>query len=109
VGEPDRRIRLTEKEAAILLYLHRAAGRAVPRQELLDEVWGYSRAVATHTLETHVYRLRRKIEATRAPRGCCSPRMAATAWSWTRRAETPRERTGTRRGFAVATRTDLAG
>jgi len=56
------RIRLTEKEAAILLYLHRADGRAVPRAELLGEVWGYSAAVATHTLETHIYRLRRKIE-----------------------------------------------
>lgn len=56
------RIRLTEKEAAILLYLHRAAGRAVSRGELLGEVWGYSAAVATHTLETHIYRLRRKID-----------------------------------------------
>lgn len=56
------RIRLTEKEAAILLYLHRAGGRAVSRGELLGEVWGYSSAVATHTLETHIYRLRRKIE-----------------------------------------------
>ncbi len=57
-----RRIRLTEKEAAILLYLHRTGGRAVPRAELLGEVWGYSSAVTTHTLETHIYRLRRKIE-----------------------------------------------
>jgi len=57
------RIRLTEKEAAILLYLHRAGGRAVPRGELLGEVWGYSSLVTTHTLETHIYRLRRKMEA----------------------------------------------
>lgn len=61
-GTDGTRIRLTEKEAAILLYLHRAGGRAVPRAELLGEVWGYSSAVTTHTLETHVYRLRRKIE-----------------------------------------------
>ncbi len=61
-GGGGMRIRLTEKEAAILLYLHRAAGRAVPRAELLGEVWGHSSAVTTHTLETHVYRLRRKIE-----------------------------------------------
>jgi DNA-binding response OmpR family regulator len=60
------RIRLTEKEAAILLYLHRAGDRPVPRDELLGEVWGYSSAVTTHTLETHIYRLRRKIEAGRA-------------------------------------------
>lgn len=59
----DRRIRLTEKEVAILVFLHRMGGRAVPRLELLREVWGYNPAVTTHTLETHIYRLRRKIEA----------------------------------------------
>lgn len=58
-----RRIRLTEKEAAILKYLYRAGGKPVPRQELLNEVWGYNAAVTTHTLETHIYRLRQKIEA----------------------------------------------
>lgn len=58
-----RRIRLTEKEAAILKYLYRAQGKPVPRQELLNEVWGYNAAVTTHTLETHIYRLRQKIEA----------------------------------------------
>lgn len=57
-----RRIRLTEKEAAILAHLHRAAGRVVAREALLGEVWGYSDGVTTHTLETHVYRLRQKIE-----------------------------------------------
>jgi DNA-binding response OmpR family regulator len=57
-----RRIRLTEKEAAILAYLHRAAPRVVPREELLGEVWGYAQAVSTHTVETHIYRLRRKLE-----------------------------------------------
>ncbi len=62
--EPDRnrRIRLTEKEGAILKYLYRAGGRPVPRQILLNEVWGYNSAVTTHTLETHIYRLRQKIE-----------------------------------------------
>jgi DNA-binding response OmpR family regulator len=60
---PDgKRVRLTEKETAILLYLHRAGGRPVPRAELLDVVWGYSDGVTTHTLETHIYRLRQKIE-----------------------------------------------
>jgi DNA-binding response OmpR family regulator len=57
------RIRLTEKEAAILAFLHSTGERAVPRRELLREVWGYNPAVTTHTLETHIYRLRRKIEA----------------------------------------------
>jgi DNA-binding response OmpR family regulator len=57
-----RRIRLTDKETAILKYLYRAEGQAVSRQVLLNEVWGYNAAVTTHTLETHVYRLRQKIE-----------------------------------------------
>jgi DNA-binding response OmpR family regulator len=57
------RIRLTEKEAAILAFLHRMSQRAVPRLELLTEVWGYNPTVTTHTLETHIYRLRRKMEA----------------------------------------------
>ncbi|MDE2333694.1 MAG: response regulator transcription factor [Rhodospirillales bacterium] len=56
-----QRIRLTEKEAAILTYLHRAAPLAVPRETLLAAVWGYNSRVSTHTLETHVYRLRRKL------------------------------------------------
>ena len=56
-----RKIRLTEKEADILKYLH-AAAATVPRETLLHEVWGYNPSVTTHTLETHIYRLRRKIE-----------------------------------------------
>lgn len=55
------KIRLTDKETAILKYLSRA-GKAVARQELLGAVWGYNQNVTTHTLETHVYRLRQKIE-----------------------------------------------
>ena len=58
----NRRIRLTEKEAAILKYLYRAGTTAVARQVLLNEVWGYNANVTTHTLETHIYRLRQKIE-----------------------------------------------
>ena len=56
-----RKVRLTEKESAILEFLYRA-GRAIGRDTLLGEVWGYNTGVATHTLETYVYRLRRKIE-----------------------------------------------
>ena len=67
MGPGSARIRLTEKEAAILLHLHRAEGRPVAREDLLGEVWGYARTVTTHTLETHVYRLRRKLAA--APGG----------------------------------------
>ena len=57
------KIRLTEKETNILKFLHRAGGQAVARDTLLHEVWGYNAQVSTHTLETHIYRLRRKIEA----------------------------------------------
>ncbi len=56
-----RKVRLTEKEAAILKFLYRA-GRVIGRDTLLGEVWGYNAGVTTHTLETHVYRLRQKIE-----------------------------------------------
>ncbi len=61
-GEDGRPIRLTEKETAILKFLLRAGGRVVQRDTLLNEVWGYNAGVTTHTLETHVYRLRQKIE-----------------------------------------------
>jgi DNA-binding response OmpR family regulator len=57
-----KRIRLTEKETAVLKHLYRAAGTPVGRKTLLREVWGYSPNVSTHTVETHIYRLRRKIE-----------------------------------------------
>ena len=60
--ESNRKIRLTEKETAILKYLYRSGDRVVAREVLLDEVWGYNAGVATHTLETHIYRLRQKIE-----------------------------------------------
>jgi DNA-binding response OmpR family regulator len=62
LDQNGRRIRLTDKEAAILKYLYRAGDRPVSRQLLLGEVWGYNAAVTTHTLETHIYRLRQKIE-----------------------------------------------
>jgi DNA-binding response OmpR family regulator len=58
-----RRLRLTNKEAAILKFLYRAGAKTVARGTLLDEVWGYNAGVTTHTLETHIYRLRQKIEA----------------------------------------------
>ncbi|MGY6710431.1 MAG: response regulator transcription factor [Rhizobiaceae bacterium] len=60
--EKGGKIRLTEKEAAIIKYLYRADKKVVTRDILLEEVWGYNSGVTTHTLETHVYRLRQKIE-----------------------------------------------
>ncbi|MEO3389409.1 response regulator transcription factor [Mesorhizobium sp. CAU 1741] len=56
------KVRLTEKEASIIKYLYRADQKVVTRDVLLEEVWGYNSGVTTHTLETHVYRLRQKIE-----------------------------------------------
>jgi len=56
-----RSLRLTEKEAAILAYLARAGDQAVGREKLLGEVWGYAGGATTHTVETHIYRLRRKL------------------------------------------------
>jgi DNA-binding response OmpR family regulator len=61
--ESQQKVRLTEKETAILKYLYRAGDKTVGRDQLLGEVWGYNAGVTTHTLETHVYRLRQKIEA----------------------------------------------
>ena len=60
--EAGAKLRLTEKETAILRYLYRAGEAVVAREVLLKEVWGYNAAVTTHTLETHIYRLRQKIE-----------------------------------------------
>jgi DNA-binding response OmpR family regulator len=60
--EKQRKVRLTEKETSILKYLYRATDRVVSRDLLLGEVWGYNASVTTHTLETHIYRLRQKIE-----------------------------------------------
>lgn len=56
------KLKLTEKETAILRYLYRAGREVVARERLLAEVWGYNAQVTTHTLETHIYRLRQKIE-----------------------------------------------
>ena len=62
IDEKERKIRLTEKEASIIKYLYRAGDKVISRDTLLEEVWGYNSGVTTHTLETHVYRLRQKIE-----------------------------------------------
>lgn len=62
VTETGAKIRLTEKETAILRFLYRAGARVIGRDVLLQEVWGYNANVTTHTLETHIYRLRQKIE-----------------------------------------------
>lgn len=60
--ENQSKVRLTEKETSILKFLYRAGEQVVGRDVLLHEVWGYNSGVTTHTLETHIYRLRQKIE-----------------------------------------------
>ena len=62
IEENGSKIRLTEKETSILKFLYRAGEKVVTRDILLEEVWGYNAGVTTHTLETHIYRLRQKIE-----------------------------------------------
>jgi DNA-binding response OmpR family regulator len=62
ITEDDKKVRLTEKETNILKFLYRAQDGVVARDVLLHEVWGYNAGVTTHTLETHIYRLRQKIE-----------------------------------------------
>ena len=62
VDKKGSKLRLTEKETAIIKNLYRAGDKVVTRDVLLEEVWGYNSGVTTHTLETHVYRLRQKIE-----------------------------------------------
>jgi DNA-binding response OmpR family regulator len=62
IDEKGGKVRLTEKETSILKYLYRAGEKVVSRDVLLHEVWGYNAGVTTHTLETHIYRLRQKIE-----------------------------------------------
>jgi DNA-binding response OmpR family regulator len=62
INAAGSKIRLTEKETSILKYLYRSGDKVVSREVLLHEVWGYNAGVTTHTLETHIYRLRQKIE-----------------------------------------------
>lgn len=63
IKNDSKKVRLTEKESNILKFLYRSGPQVVARDTLLNEVWGYNPAATTHTLETHIYRLRQKIEA----------------------------------------------
>ena len=81
LDERGAKIRLTEKETSILKYLYRAGEKVVTRDVLLHEVWGYNAGVTTHTLETHIYRLRQKIEKDPRAPSCSSPSSVATSSS----------------------------
>jgi DNA-binding response OmpR family regulator len=54
-------IRLTEKESDILIFLFNYNNQVVSKKQLLQHVWGYKDGVTTHTLETHLYYLRKKL------------------------------------------------
>jgi hypothetical protein len=56
-------ISLTDTECRLLACLFDAQGGTISREALLQRVWGYRPGLDTHTLETHIYRLRKKIEA----------------------------------------------
>ena len=60
--EFPRNVVYRDKETSILKYLYRQGPKTITRDVLLKEVWGYNNRVTTHTLETHIYRLRQKIE-----------------------------------------------
>ena len=62
LNDGDEPVRLTEKEVALLVLLYEAGGEAIAREVLLEKIWQYADNVETHTLETHIYRLRQKIE-----------------------------------------------
>jgi len=55
---------LTEKEVALLSALLAAPSKACTRASLLEQVWGYGDDISTHTLETHMHRLRAKLKDT---------------------------------------------
>ena len=55
-------VRLTEKETELINFLHKGQGRTISKDILLKGIWGYKETISTHTLETHIYRLRKKIE-----------------------------------------------
>lgn len=75
--EQGRRIPLTEKETAILTHLYQAGADEVGREELLGQVWGYSAEASTHTVETHIYRLRRKLGEGAVVTGATGYRLGA--------------------------------
>ena len=55
-------IKLTEREVDILKYLYKNSSNIINKEDMLEDVWGYSNEATTHTVETHIYRLRQKIE-----------------------------------------------
>ena len=62
-SENEVKVYLTEKETQMLAYLGRNKNKKINRKELLSDVWNYGDDITTHTLETHIYRLRKKLSS----------------------------------------------
>jgi hypothetical protein len=77
-GESGFLLHLTDKESALLYALYQAGEQGMDSNRLLSDVWGYSDGVDTHTVQTHIYRLRQKIEAA-APAGSLLPSLIETS------------------------------
>ena len=82
----DQTIELTAKEFDLLMLFAQHPGRAYSRQELLDLVWGYQYAGYSHTVNTHINRLRSKIEDDPS-----APRYIKTVWGLGYRFAEPEE------------------
>ncbi len=59
----DKVIELTDKEAELINVLIKKSPDVVSKNDILSAVWGYNAGIDTHTLETHIYRLRKKLDA----------------------------------------------
>ena len=59
--QTNSKIILTEKETMVLKMLTRQAPQIVSKDDMLADIWGFQKGLATHTLETHIYRLRQKL------------------------------------------------
>ena len=71
-ADKTKAVNLTEKEAEILLYLYKAKGEKVNKNKMLSDIWGYNENITTHTLQTHIYRLRLKTEKLSGKNLICS-------------------------------------
>ena len=74
-GSAARPVELTAKEFELLAYFARSPGRVFTRTQLLDQVWGYSHSGYEHTVNSHINRLRNKIE-----RDPANPDFIQTVW-----------------------------
>ncbi len=63
IGKDEKKIKLTDKETLIMEYFYKNKNKVLNKESLLLNVWGYKKNITTHTLETHIYRLRKKLSS----------------------------------------------